>query len=144
MSSPKKPTLREELDRIRDALVETILDADGAELREEIAAAGGDPDGLVAETEAVIASARAGLARRRLESARAELKAWRARSGPAEAAEREEAQARLQRLLSGPGSNADGMSMAARKGKELSESDLEGLLEDLAELARLEQEDGKE
>jgi hypothetical protein len=36
------------------------------------------------------------------------------------------------------------MMMAARKGEGLSESDLEGLLDDLAELERLERGEGDE
>jgi hypothetical protein len=36
------------------------------------------------------------------------------------------------------------MMMAARKGEGLSESDEQGLIEDLAELERLERENGKE
>jgi hypothetical protein len=36
------------------------------------------------------------------------------------------------------------MMMAARKGEGISDRDLEGLLEDLAKLDRLEREEGKE
>jgi hypothetical protein len=51
-------------------------------------------------------------------------------------------QTRFERLRSG-NSDPDGkMMIAARKGKGLSESDLEGLIEDMAELERLEREKG--
>jgi hypothetical protein len=144
MSTPRKPTASEELERIEDALVETLLSATGQELREEMAAAGSDPDACIAETEAVIASARAEAARQHLEGARAALAAWRAKSGRIGETERAGARARLERLRAGDREFDAKMMMAARKGEGLSERDLEGLLEDMAELERLEREDGNE
>jgi hypothetical protein len=141
--SAKKPTAREELERIEDALAESILQAAGRTVREEITAAGGDPDALIARIDAAIASARGKAARARLEGARGELAAWRAKGGSASAVEREAARARLQRLRSGDAAN-EGMMMAARKGEGLSEKDAEGLVEDLAELERLERSDSNE
>jgi hypothetical protein len=138
--SAKKPTAREELARIEDAVVESILQAAGDTVREEITAAGGDPDALIARIDAAIASARGKAARARLEGARGELSAWRAKGGGTSPLEREAARERFQRLRAGAGD--EGMMMAARKGEGLSESDAEGLVEDLAELERLERGDG--
>lgn len=144
MSTPRKPTAREELERIEDALVETLLSASEGDLREELTAAGSDPDACIAEIEATIASAREESSQRRLEGARAALAAWRAKSGRIDEAEREGARARLERLRATDRELDAKMMMAARKGEGLSERDLEGLLEDMAELERLEREDGDE
>jgi hypothetical protein len=138
--SPGKPTVSEERQRIEDALVQSILDAGGEDMREEIAAAGGDPDALVARVDAAIAAARGSAGRARLERARAELSAWQSKSGPASAPEREAARKRFERLRSGKADPDTKMMMAARKGEGLSDSDLEGLIEDMAELERLERD----
>ncbi len=144
MSTSRKPTASEELEHIEDALVETVLKATGDELRAEMGAAGIDPDAFIGEMDAAIASARAESFRQRLEDARTALTAWRATSGPIGDVERESARARLEQLRSGDRALDEKLMMAARKGEGLSEDDLEGLLEDLAELERLEQEDGGE
>jgi hypothetical protein len=144
MSAPRKPTASEELERIEDALVETLLNASGEELREEMTTAGSDPVACIAEIEAAIAAARKESWQRRLEGARAALAAWRAKTGSIDEAEREGARARLERLRANDGELDAKMVMAARNGEGLSEHDLEGLLEDLAELERLEREDSDE
>jgi hypothetical protein len=141
MSTPRKPTAGEELERIEDALVETLLSASGEELRGELTAAGNDPEACVAEVEAAIASARKESWQRRLESARAALAVWRAKSGRIDETERERARTRLERLRAGDRELDAKLMMAARKGEGLSERDLESLLEDMAELERLERED---
>lgn len=144
MTTHRKPTAREELERIENALVESIMEASEQELRQELTAEGSGPDVCVANVDAAIARARAECARQRMETARAELAAWRGHGGKAGKMSREEARARLQQLRSGDAALNTRMMMAARKGEGLSESDLEGLLDDLAELERLEREDGNE
>ena len=144
MSTSRKPTASEELEHIEDALVETLLNATGQELRDEMTAAGINPDACIAEAEAAISSARAESSRRRLEDARTALNAWRARSGSTGDTEREKAKARLQRLRSSDSALDLKMTMAARNGEGLSERDLEGLIEDMAELERLEREESGE
>ena len=144
MSTPRKPTASEELERIEGALAETLLSATGEELRAEMAEAGEDPDVCIAEVEAAITSAREKCSDRVLESARAAVVAWRAKSGLVGEAEREGARARLQRLRSGDRELDAKMMMAARKDEGLSERDLEGLIEDMAELERLERADDDE
>ena len=132
-----------ELERIEDALVDSLLDASGDDLRKEIVEMGGDPDAVIARVDATIRAARAESARRRLEQAKGELAEWRAGQRPT-MAEREKAQERLVRLRSGQVDPDGAMMMAARKGEGLSESDEQGLIEDIAELERLERESGKE
>jgi len=143
MSTPRKPSASEELERIEDSLVESFLMMSGKELREEIVAAGSDPDALVAGIDSAFASARAASASARLERARAELAAWRGK-GSVSALEREAARTRLDRLQSGSGDSDGKFMMAARKGQGLSDQDIKGLVEDMAELERLERDNGEE
>jgi hypothetical protein len=144
MITRRKPTACEELERLESALTESLLTAKEQDLREELAAAGSDPDALVGEIDAAIARARTECARQRLESARAELAAWRDQGAKPSKLALDEARSRLQRLRSGDSELDSRMMLAARKGEGLSEKDLESLLEDLAELERLEREKGNE
>jgi hypothetical protein len=132
-----------ELERIEDALVDSLLDASGEDLRREIADLGGNADAVIARADATIRSARAASALRRLEQAKSELAAWRTGQRPT-TTEREAAQVRLGRLRSAQFDPGVPTMMAARKSEGLSESDEQGLIEDLAELERLERENGKE
>jgi hypothetical protein len=140
MTTPGKPKASEELERIEDALVESILDAAGEDVRKEVAGSGDDPEAVVAAVDAVIASARMQSAQARLERARAELSAWHSKSGPASVLERNAARARFERLRSGNLDPDSKMMMAARGGEGLSDSDLDSVIEDIAELERLERE----
>jgi hypothetical protein len=143
MSTPRKPTASEELERIEDNLVESFLTMSGEELRKEIVASGSDPDALIAGIDSAFASARAATASARLERARSELAAWRGKS-TVSPLEREAARTRLTSLQSGGSDPGGGFMMAARKGQGLSDGDIEGLVEDMAELERLERESGEE
>jgi hypothetical protein len=139
MSGSDRPTPSNELERIEDALAESLLDAAGEDVRKEVAASGSDPEALGAKVDAAIASARAEAVRARLDRARAELSAWRTKSGPSPL-EREAARARFERLRSGNLDPDATMTMAARKGQVLSDSDVDGAVDDLAELDRLERD----
>ena len=138
MSTSKKPTPCEELERIEDALLDSILNASGDELREELAAAGIDPESCIAEVDATIAAARAQCARKRLDDARAELANWRTSGAKASVTALDAARAKFERLRSGDQALNRKMMLAARKGEGLSDSDVEGLLADLAALEDLE------
>jgi len=132
-----------ELEHIEDALVDSILDAADEDMRRELADLGRSPAGVIADVDATIRSALAATARQRLQQAKSELAAWRA-GQQFTTAEREAAKARLERLRSGQLDADASMMMAARKGGGLSESDEQGLIEDMAELERLERENGEE
>lgn len=138
MSTSKKPTPREELERIEDALVDSILNASGDEPRDELAAAGLDPDACIAEVEATIAAAKAECARKHLDEVRAELAAWRGRDRKANMTALDAARAKFERLRSADPELKQRIMLAARKGDGLSDSDMEALLEDLAALEELE------
>ncbi|MDP3328958.1 hypothetical protein [Parvibaculum sp.] len=138
MRKSKKPTAREELERIEDALVESILIASGDALREELTAAGLDPDSCIAEVDATIAVAKAERARERLKQARTEVADWRKREPKANVTALDAARAKFEQLRSGDQGLKQRLMLAARKGEGLSDSDMEGLLEDIAALDELE------
>lgn len=143
MTSSQKPTSREELEHIEDALVRSILEASAQELREDLLDGNDNPEKLVAEIDAVIARAKADAAKKRLEQAKLEFAAWRAKSEGklSTAPSQEVARKRFERVRAGDPEFTAKMTMAARKGEGLSERDFEGLVEDFADLERLERED---
>ncbi len=144
MNTPKKRSAWDELVGIEDALADSILGATGEELRSEMAEAGDDPIVCIAAVEGAIGAARTKFAEQRLAQARAELTQWRAKSGNIGEPEREKARAKLEQMRGTDRELDSRMMLAARKGEGLSDRDLKGLLDDLAELERLEREDDDE
>jgi hypothetical protein len=139
-----KRTYRDELDGLDDAIDESILAASSDELREELAALGLDPDAVVAEMDAVTARARIAGAKRGLDRAKRAVLAFRARPTDVSSDDRDAVRGKLSGMRAGDGAKASDMMMAARKGKGLSEGDEQGILDDLARLARLEAEDAED
>jgi hypothetical protein len=137
MNDLKKVTNRDELRRIEDAWVRNTLEASGEELRAEIKEGGDDPDTYVALAEAMLADAREHCGRERLERARAEATAFRAREHRIDVTFKTEIEA-------GKADPSTPMMLAARKGEMLSERDEEALLRARAKLKRLESEDETE
>lgn len=144
MKGSRKNPAREQLDRIEDALIESILGASEAELREGMAERGEDPDKCLLRMEQIIAGAKAACGKRRMARAKSELHEWRAGQPKTLKFDREAARARFEKIRSQDPELASKMLLAARKGEGLSERDMEGLLEDLAKLERLGGEDGNE
>jgi hypothetical protein len=134
MTSQKKVTAAEELGRIDKAIDESILGASASELREEMAAEGEDAEKTVKVIDAAIARAKTTGGKRRLAQAKAELEERRNSSGSVVKLDREIARARFKEMKSKDPELASKMMMAARDGQGLSESDLEGLLDDIVEL----------
>ena len=136
-----KRTYRDELDKLDDAIDESILAASSDELREELAALGLDPDAVVAEMDAVTGRARIAGAKRGLEQAKRAVLTFKARPADVSSEDREAVRGKLGEMRAGDGAKATDMMLAARKGKGLSDSDEQGILDDLARLARLEADD---
>jgi hypothetical protein len=136
-----KRTYREELEKLDEAIDESILAASSDELREELAALGLDPDAVVAEMDAVTGRARIAGAKRNLEQAKRAVLTFKARPADVSSEDRDAVRRKLGAMRAGDGAKASDMMMAARKGKGLSDSDEQGILDDLARLARLEAED---
>lgn len=136
-----KRTYRDELDKLDDAIDESILAASSDELREELATLGQDPDAVVAEMDAVTGRARIAGAKRSLEHAKRAVLIFKARPANVSSEDRDAVRKKLGEMRAGDGTKASDMMMAARKGKGLSDSDEQGILDDLARLARLEADD---
>jgi hypothetical protein len=143
MTATKKSPTDEQLDRIEDALIETILNSSEAELREDMKARGEDPDKCLAEIDSLIARAKTDAAKRRLERAKSALQDWRAGKGNVVGFDREAARAKFEKIRARDPELAK-MLMAARNGQGLSDNDMEGMLEDLAKLERLDGEDDED
>lgn len=144
MTAIKKNPASEQLERIEDALTEAILNSSEAELREDMKARGEDPDKCLAEIDSLIARANAVSAERRFERAKSELQDWRAGKGKVVEFDRDATRARFEKMRASDPELASKMLMAARNGQALSDSDIEGMLEDLARLERLDGEDSGE
>ena len=144
MTASRKNPAREQLDRIEDALIESILGASEAELREEMVERGEDPDKCLLRMEQIVAGAKVASGKRRMERAKSELQEWRAGQPKTLKFDRQAARARFEKMRSRDPELASKMLLAARKGEGLSESDVEGLIEDLAKLERLDDKPGSE
>lgn len=138
-----KRTSQDELSKLDDAIDESILAASSEELREDLAAMGIDPDAVVSEMDAVTAHAKSVAAKRSLEQAKQAVVAFKARPTKSNPEDRDASRRKLDAMRAGKATDAFDM-MAARKGKGLSDSDEQGMLDDLAQLAALEAEDPQE
>jgi hypothetical protein len=137
----KKRKSIDELRDLSDAIDESILGASDAEVSEELASLGIDPEKVAAEMDAIAQEAKRLAGKSRLARANDAVSAFRSNPPNASQGDRTALRSRLQRMRSGrPGENDD-LMMAGRKGKEMSPSDEEGALDDLAQLEALESED---
>jgi len=137
----KKRKSIDELRDLSDAIDESILGASDAEVSEELASLGIDPEKVAAEMDAIAQEAKRLAGKSRLARAKDAVSAFRSNPPNASQGDRTALRSRLPRMRSGrPGEN-DGLMMAARKGKEMPPSDEEGALDDLAQLEALESED---
>jgi hypothetical protein len=132
-----KRTSQDELRKLDEAIDESILAASSDELREELAALGLDPDTVVAEMDAATERAKVAAGKRGLEHAKRAVLAFKAKPARVSAEDRDAVRRKLDEMRAGDGAKASDMMMAARKGKGLSDSDEQGILDDLARLARL-------
>lgn len=139
-----KRTFLEELGKLDEEIDESILSATSDELREELVAQGSDPEAVVSEMDAVTARAKSMAARRTLERAREAVLVFKSSPAKVTSAERDAVRKKLDAMRSGDGTKVSDMMIAARKGEGLSESDEQGILDDLARLAALEAEDDPE
>lgn len=140
----KKYSAREQLQRLEDALVEAILASSESELHEDIEARGDDPAKRLASVNEVIGRAKTAGAKKRFERIKSELAAWRTSQPHVVPFDRQVMHERLEKIMGRDPQFAAKVSMAARKGKGLPSSDVEGILEDLAKLERLESEESGE
>jgi hypothetical protein len=136
----KKTTSREELRRIDDAIEESILNASPADLREELAAQGDNAASGISDIGAIVERAKASAAKMRFDQAKRELTSFKEKNNVT-TFDRDAVRVRLGTMKSADPGNGPEMMMAARKGKRLSKSDEDGVLDDLAQLQALEAEE---
>lgn len=144
MTTSKRRDAIIELENIETALIQSILDASGKELYEEIKCTGENPEYYISIVEECLEIVRSNLGKSQLDEARAKLMDWRKESGNVTDLERERAQKKLYTVRQGDHELDSKITLAARKGEGLSDSDMEGILTDIAELERFEEEDGDE
>src|SRR3954453_9974162 len=129
-----------ELFNLETALIEGMRSASDEETIEALRERGIDPDGCVAELDAIAEKAFAAARRQRLEAAKAKAAAFKVvGGGQLDAAARQAGKARLNAMRS----ESRPMMLAARKGTGSSERDEESLIDDAAELERLRRENGE-
>ena len=130
----KRPSHKDQMSKIGDAIDESILEASEKDLREDFAEQGHDFDRAVARVGSTIERAKASAAKLRFERAKREAKAFR-EEGNFRRLDLEKARRRLDVIRTG---DMKDTTMAARKGGKLSERDEEGVVDDLAQLEALE------
>jgi hypothetical protein len=118
--------------RLVQSMVDDILDASSEDILAECRAEGGDPERLAAEFRARLESTMLKARKARLASARAGLAASQATPRRALGGI-ENARSKLARVLAACPPDVK-LTLAARNQSELSEADVLGMLEDLAEL----------
>jgi hypothetical protein len=136
----KKTSGRDELQRIADAFDKDILNASPAQLREQLAEEGLDEAKVIAEMDSILEEAKKSCGKALLEQAKAAIAARGAKPSNVSQIDRERVRGKLGAMRSGAGENVEGMMLAARKGKKLSERDEEGALDDLTQLEALDKE----
>jgi hypothetical protein len=135
---------RKSIDELRDlgnALDESILGASDTEVSEELASLGVDPGKVAGEMGAIAEEAKRLAGKSRLARAKDAVSAFRGKPPNVIPGDRIGLRSRLQTMRSGRSGGNDGLMMAARKGKDISASDEEGAVDDLAQLEALESED---
>lgn len=143
MSASNKPDKDRELELFEDALVESILSASAEEMHDAVTAADGDPAAVVRRFDAMLVAAKAECSLRRLKDARTALEAFAAGAQPLADTERAAARSCVVEARKTISQVPSSLLMAARKGQGASEHDLASLVDDLAELERLERGVGK-
>lgn len=140
MTTPSEPA-RSPGALLEDAILDDILGMSEEEARQELRELGSSPEAALSRVKAAIGAATSECARRRMDEAKAGVAEFRSRVPGAISLDERRAQARRLAGMMSRNPGAAGMTMAARKSEGLSDRDEEGLLEDLADLERLERED---
>ncbi|MDP1644421.1 MAG: hypothetical protein Q8L71_02815 [Thiobacillus sp.] len=140
----KKRNPSEELERLADALVEDILNATNQEILDEAQVDYGNAKVGADEIRALFQLARTKVAKGRLETARNGLAADRAK-GMGKVLPFDIAKSRqiVSKFAANDSELQGRLTMAARMGEELSDQDIQGIIEDMIKLGIL-TEDGSE
>jgi hypothetical protein len=129
-------TDRDKLVKLADAIVDDILATSDAEIIAEVDAT------YVSQAEAILVEAKMAVSRKLLTRAKSDLAAWQSEQGSrVRTFDRKAVEDRFDKIRSADPALDKKMMMAARNGEPLTDNDKNGLMEDLADLERLEQRD---
>jgi hypothetical protein len=127
---------RAKLTRLADALMQDIIASSDADILANVDASD------IERARTILDGARAQVSKQLLDTAKAELDAWRSkrlRAPPV--SERTDARERFEKIRRSDAGFHQKMLLAARNGRAPTDNDKDGLVEDLADLQRLEDED---
>lgn len=113
------------------------MNATDAEILAEAEEDGRDIAAEAASSRAIFVKALAAQGKRRMAAARAAIDARSATSAPTRRLSPEQARQLLARALRDAPETSDKLTMAARKGQDLSDADVYGMLDDLVDLGLL-------
>lgn len=133
----KKPS--NALDRLTDFFVEDILNTSDAELKTEVEAEGNDPQAIADDMRSIYDCAYARVARKKLIAAKAAVEKQKNAPGNAIGVSIKDARKAIVSLFTDRPDLKEKLTLAARSLDELSDRDLEGLIEDLRELGELDE-----
>lgn len=130
---------RAKLALLADALMEDILSAPDADMLAEI-----DQQGI-ARARALIVEVKVSISKQMLSKAKAEHEAWvAAQSHDPVPFDRRDARTRFEQIRRGDPKFDRNFTLAARNGKAPTDADVEGLMDDWADLQRLDRKDNSE
>lgn len=136
-----RKTDRAALDRLADALVEDIINTSDEDILAETAETYGDPDEIAAQLRAMFEKTLHEEGKAKLAAARKAASAAQMGRPAVIPIENAEARRRYERIVSGDSALSAKLTMAARKGEGESERDIDGAIEDLAELGAFDEQD---
>ncbi|MCB2009561.1 MAG: hypothetical protein KDF64_02955 [Geminicoccaceae bacterium] len=122
------------LNRLADALVEDLLETSDQDILAEVREDNDDPSAIAANMRAMFEKTVASAGKARLAAARSAIVQDRQRSAVVISLDPAEARRRLERIVANDPETARKLTLAARKGEGLSDSDVLSMLEDLEEL----------
>lgn len=125
------------LDLLADALVEHILNTTDEDLLAEVSADGDDPDKVADHLRALYDKTYTGLAKRKLISAQDAVRKEGERHVIKSSVSSLDARRKLKAAIEQSPDLAENLTLAARNGDQLSDRDIEGILEDLRDLGVL-------
>lgn len=127
---------RAKLAKLADALMQDIMATSDAEITAEVGKDG------IERARALFGEVKQEMSRQRLLKAQAELKSWRAaQSKQSISFDRTEARRRFSKIRAGDTEFDRKMTIAARNGEAPTDADIDGLIDDWADLHRLDGQD---
>lgn len=142
MMNTKRDKGAEQLERALDRMVEDVYAASDEEILTEAGEVYGSADAAVARVQGALAAALKRSGRRKLEQARAEVRAAREARATASVVELPVAEKRkiLERFAGNDNPIREKLTMAARNGVPIGENEIDGMLEDLVELGAIDEQ----